>query len=281
MDKKEIRIKEANPEEVSKLMPFRTWCEVDKVLAAATESATLKQQKLGQQADTQIPPHLPKIVAASTLKLALADELNLPPPRPVSDRCKARLKILRRRSDRSISPQTEEEAEAWITYLRFVRRRESLSKLKIKEGDIVKTKDGELAEVSSIGQDGRVFFKGGRGFGTWPDLISVVARSDANSYSARKARQQAENVAARRNPPAGWSTAKSQDLSEFATVNVVSEDDITQLEVVITTAKDERPIQKFLEENEHLLTALLGRERTLLHPAKTPWIRVCARLHHW
>src|SRR5262249_16184090 len=86
-------------------------------------------------------------------------ELNLPAASPVSDRCKLRLKILRRRSDGSIYPQTEEEAEAWVTYLRLVRRRESLSKLKLDEGDIVKTKDGELAEVSSIGQDGRVFFK--------------------------------------------------------------------------------------------------------------------------
>jgi len=239
-------------------MAFRSWCEVDKVLAAATEPATSKQRELGQQANTHIPPQLPKIVAAAMLRLALAKELNLPAASPVSDRCKLRLKILRRRSDGSIYPQTEEEAEAWVTYLRLVRRRESLSKLKLDEGDIVKTKDGELAEVSSIGQDGRVFFKGGRGFGTWPDLISVIARSDDDSASAAKTRRQAENAASRRNTPAKWSTVKSMDLSEFATANVVSEDDIAQLEVVITTAEDERPIQKFLQENGHLLTALMG-----------------------
>jgi len=118
--------------------------------------------------------HMPRIVAAATLRLALAEELNLPAPRPISDRYKARLQILQRSSDPSISPQTEEEAEAWVTYLRLVRRRESLSRLKLHEGDIVETKAGEVAEVSSIGQDGRVSFKGGRGFGSWPDLISVV-----------------------------------------------------------------------------------------------------------
>jgi hypothetical protein len=52
--------------------------------------------------------------------------------------------------------------------------------------------------------------------------------------------------------------ARSQDLSEFSAANLVSEDDITELETLITTADDERPIQKFLEEHGYLLTALLG-----------------------
>lgn len=239
-------------------MPFKTWREADEALAASTGAVTPKQQELGKQADTLIAPHAPKIVAAVMLRLALAEELNLPPQRPVSDRYESRLQILRRPSDPSISPHTDEEAEAWVTYLRLVRRRESLSELKLNEGDVVETKSGDLAEVSSIGQDGRVFFKGGRGFGAWPDLISVVARRDDNSESATAARRRARNAAARRAQISAWSMAKSQDLSEFTTEDIVSEDDIAELESVITTAEDERPIQKFLEENGHLLTALLG-----------------------
>src|SRR5262245_50748167 len=182
-------------------MPFRTWCEADEELAAATGPATPKQQKLGELAGRPMPLHMPRIVAAATLRLALAEELNLPAPRPISDRYKARLQILQRSSDPSISPQTEEEAEAWVTYLRLVRRRETLSKLKLHEGDIVETKAADVAEVSSIGQDGRVFFKGGRGFGSWPDLISIVARRDEHSDSATEARRQAENAATRRHAP--------------------------------------------------------------------------------
>jgi hypothetical protein len=249
-------------------MPFRTWCEADKELAAATGSATPKQQELGEFAGRSVSPSMPRIVAAAMLRLALAEELNLSAPRPISDRYKARLQILQQSSDPSISPQTEEEAEAWVTYLRLVRRRESLAKLKLHEGDIVQTKDGEVAEVSSIGQDGRVFFRGGRGFGSWPDLISVVARRDEHSDSATEARRQAKNVATRRNASSGWSSAKSQDLSEFTTENIVSEDDIAELEAVITTSDDERPIQKFLEENRHLLTALLGGNDRYCLPQK-------------
>ena len=62
--------------------------------------------------------------------------------------------------------------------------------------------------------------------------------------------------------------AKRQDLSEFATENVVSEDDIAELENIITTAEDERPIQKFLEKNGHLLTALLGGNERYCLPQK-------------
>ena len=146
-----------------------------------------------------------------------------------------------------------------------MRRQENLSKLKLNEGDIVETRAGEVAEVSSIGQDGRVFFKGGRGFGSWPDLITVIARIDDDSESASKARIKAKNTAARHSINSEWSMAKSRELSEFSIKNVASEDDIAELEAVITAAENERPIQRFLEDNGHLITSLLGvRERYCL-----------------
>ncbi|HEX3551916.1 MAG TPA: Shedu anti-phage system protein SduA domain-containing protein [Thermoanaerobaculia bacterium] len=249
-------------------MSYKIWHEADETLAAATGTATPRQQELGEQADSLIPSYMPRIVAAATLRIALAQELNLPPPRPISDRSRARLQILQRQADPAISPQSEEEADAWVTYLRLVRRRESLSQLKLQEGDIVETKIGEVVEISSIGQDGRVFFKGGRGFGAWPDLISVVARRDENSDSAAEARRQAKNLAARHSASSGWSWAKSQDLSEFTTEDGISEVDIEELESVIATAEDERPIQKFLEENGHLLTTLLGGSERYCLPQK-------------
>ncbi len=235
-------------------MSFRSWREADEVLAAATGSVTPKQQELANFVDRPIPPHTPSLVAAATLRLALAQELALPANRPVSDRYREWLQILRRPSDPAISPQTEEEADAWVTYLRLVRRRESLSKLKLNEGDIVETNAGEVVEVSSIGQDGRVFFKGGRGFGAWPDLVSVVAPRDEYSDSATEARRLAENAAARRAAALTWSMARSHDLAEFAAENVLTENDIAELEAVITSAEDERPIQTFFSAQSTCLT---------------------------
>jgi hypothetical protein len=215
-------------------MSFRNWSEAVKELAKETILATPEQQKLGKVVGKLIPQGMPRIVAAATLRLTLAEELNIPPPRQITERYKRRLQILRGPSDAHISPKTEEEAEAWVMYLRFMRRQENLSKLKLSEGDVVETKYGEMAEVSSIGQDGRVFFKGGRGFCSWPDLITVVARIDDNSESARKARIKAKNTAARHATYSEWSMAKSRELSEFSINNVASEDDIAELEAVIT-----------------------------------------------
>lgn len=243
-------------------MTFTNWREAAEALAAATNAATPSQRKLAQHTGTPIPLYTPKIVASAMLRLSLTEELSLSISNFLSHRYEARIQGLRRRSDPAIEPQTDEEAVAWITYLRLVRRREAITRLKLEEGDAVETKDGELAEVSSIGYDGKVFFKGGRGFRAWPDLINMIARKNENSDSATLARQHARNMAALRQSPSDWSLAKRNDLSEFAAKNIISEDDITELEGVIMKAKDERPIQKFLEANQHLLTALLeGQER--------------------
>ncbi len=236
-------------------MPFRTWREACKVLAEATAAATQKQQELGEILGKRIPPDVPRVVAAAILRVALAEELNLQ-PQPVSYFSESRLKILHRK-DLPISPQNEDEAAAWISYLRLLGRLECLLELKLCEGDIVETYDGEVAEISSIGQDGRVIFKGGQGYGAWPDLISVIARASENSDSAKEARRQAENSAARRRARSEWSLAKEYDLSEFRTEVDLSEGAIEELETVIARADDERPIQEFLGENRHLLTALL------------------------
>jgi hypothetical protein len=246
-------------------MTFRTWSDAVKAIDGATGPATTKQLELARQAGVRIPNDIPKIVAAAKLRVALAEELNLPPARPFSDRYENRLDILHRPSDPPIAPQTEEEAYAWVEHLRLMRRRESLTELRINEGDVVKIKAGEVVQVSSIGPDGRVFFKGGLGSRAWPDVITVVARANDDSDVATEARREAANSTARRRSPSAWSLPRQADLSQFAIENEVSEDDIVELEAVITTAEDERPIQRFLEENGHVLTALLvGYERYCL-----------------
>jgi len=239
-------------------MTFRYWHEVEKVLAAATTCVTAEQHELGELAGINLPSNTPKVVAAALLRVALAEQLGLVPSNALTDRYEGRIEALRRVSDPAIAPKTDEEAEAWLLYLRLLRRRESLIRLKLEEGDVVETNDGTVAEISSIGEDGRVFFKGGRGFRAWPDTISLIARRDDDSQSARMAQQEARNTATRRASRADWSLARRNDLSEFAVENTVSEDDIIELENIIISANDERPIQKFLEKNPHLLTMLLG-----------------------
>src|SRR5262245_22082249 len=249
-------------------MLFASWSDAAAVLSAAAELVTPKQQILGKQAGISINPATPTIVAAARLRIALAEELALPAGRAVSDRRRSRIRQLRRSTDPPISPKTDEEAEAWVAYLRLVRRRERLMKLKLNAGDVVKTRDEEFAEVSSIDEDGRVHFKVRRGFRSWPDLISVVARKDDTSRASVRARTHAANAAARHTNPAVWSTAKSTELSAFLIRDRATQDDVDELESIITKAKDERPIQEFLNENRQLFAALLGGKEHYCLPLK-------------
>lgn len=229
------------------------------------QDPTTEQLQLAELAEVRIPDGSPKIVAAVKLRMALAEELHLPHASPLSDRHENRLHILHRSWDPPIDPDSDDEAYAWVEYLRLKRRRERLAELEINAGDVVKTKNGELAEVSSIGQDGRVFFKGGLGSRAWPDVVNLIARANDGSDGAAVARREAANSAARRRPPSAWSLPRQTDLSQFVIETVVSEDDIEELEAIISSANDERPIQRFLAENGHLLTTLLvGYERYCL-----------------
>jgi hypothetical protein len=116
--------------------------------------------------------------------------------------------------------------------------------------------------ISSIGEDGRVYFKGGRGFRAWPDQVSIVARADDVDEAAKQVRREAENSAAERSASLAWSIAKRQELSEFLIATRLSEADINELQHVISDANDERPIQQFLEQHPHLLSVLVnGQER--------------------
>ena len=115
-----------------------------------------------------------------------------------------------------------------------------------------------ISANATIGEDGRIFFKGGRGFGAWPDQVSIVVRCDDKTRKADAVRARAANMAALRGSPSEWTAAKSADLSKFRTSTIVTVDDITELESVITSATDEKPVQTFLDESPHVLTALLG-----------------------
>lgn len=73
-------------------MTFRTWSDAVNAINGATGPATTEQLELAQQAGVRIPADIPKIVAGAMLRIALAEELNLTPARPFSDRYENRLK---------------------------------------------------------------------------------------------------------------------------------------------------------------------------------------------
>ena len=211
-------------------MVYENWQKAVAAIESYTALVTNQQKELAGLARLTIPDETPQLVAAALLRSALTTELNLADPKPVSEYQHSLIEVLLQPGDIYFSPSSDIEATAWITHLRLVRRRECLEDTKLVQGDTVETINGEVAEVSSIADDGRVFFRGGKGFGAWPDQISVIARVGDRSKEARDARRQANNTAARLASRSDWSSVKMRDLREFVIENSVSKEDIADLE---------------------------------------------------
>lgn len=164
-------------------------------------------------------------------------------------------------------PCSFHEATIWINQLRLLRRASDLGRNKLQEGDLVRRSGSTSlppAIVSSVGDDGRIYFKGGLG-SAWPDQLTVLHRAAETSSAAEAARRTAENRASDRSVRASWSAAKHEELKRFAVRGDVHPDDIDELEGIIDTADNEQPIQEFLEKKPELLGLLLsGSDRYVL-----------------
>jgi len=241
-------------------MPVRSWQDAVAILDVAAGPATAKQLALAKISGISIDPTTPRIVAAAILRVSLQDSLATVVDRRPAERFEDWLVELRRDCDPAMKPANCEEARAWIEHLYIVQRREALADLQLREGDIVETSSGNLAEVSSITNKGKIYFKGGDGQCAWPDLVTVKARADDQSKSAIEMRARAANVVAHRRGKrlTRFSKAKHEALSDYEVTNTLTATEIDMFERVIEVARDERPIQRFLENHQHMLTALLG-----------------------
>jgi hypothetical protein len=251
-------------------MAHSSWKEADKSLDQSTQPFSEAQRALAKRIGKNLDEGTPGIVAGALLRTALATELKLPAAAEISEYHTSELEWLRQYATSTISPANDDEAHAWVDFLRLVRRRGCLKDLELTSGDVVRTILSDcLEEVASIGGDGRVYLKGGKSRGVWPDqIVKVEARASDDTDLARVAKVDAQNAAASRKASAKWSDARSQDLQEVSTAGQLQRSEISELEAVIAAAPDERPIQKYLQEHQHMLTALLGGKERFCMPQK-------------
>ncbi len=246
------------PTERRRSTPFRSWQEATTALTEASAPATREQLALADKIGIQISPTIPRVVAAATLRVALEPVTRNHITSAPVERFEEHLASLRHDSDPAVDAAHGEEASAWIEYLHLVRRREALARLRLCEGDIVTTPHHEVAQVSSIGADGRVYFRGGLGQSSWPDLVEVLARADDHSTAADSLRERAANMAAHRRQRAPFSAVKAAALSDYAVTGIPTIAEIDEFERLVDGAEDERPIQRFLSDHQHMLACLLG-----------------------
>jgi hypothetical protein len=187
------------------------------------------------------------------------------------------------------TPTTRATASSWIDVLLARRALEALKAQKPAAGDIVvewRHSDGrqwphELPPerrriVASVGEDGMVYFRGGGGRRAPAFRIDVIYRADDVSQPAQEARHLAEREASTR----VWALRRNEALSAekwqrlrrwHVDERALTAHDVDRLRGVVNTAEDEAPIQMFLQENPHVLAALLTG-------AQGRWIRPQVKL---
>jgi hypothetical protein len=242
-------------------MAFPDWTEAVVALDAMTSSATEQQRLIGSRIGIHIPDSIPEIVAAARLQTTVAAELRLPASAPATERQIELLGDLASSQANIAPPHDQREADSWITYLRLRTRRDALVKLELYAGDVVAFAGYEeevLAEVSTIGVFGRVNFKGGMGWGAWPDLVEVRCRVTDTTPEAQRLRAKAATQRAGRMRTDSWSLAKRAELRPFEVETALTRADVELLEQTIDRAADEKPIQKLFAERPQLLAAVLG-----------------------
>ncbi len=243
-------------------MVFRRWQEATQSIIELTGRCTPEQLAIASAAGLRMRSALPRLVAAARLRQHLHPSLGTDPPRPVHPYQRDVLAEL------ALEPQKREpkcdtaaEADAWIQYLRLRLRSRMLRRLRLCEGDIIRRSmadPDEVDAVSSIGGDGRVYLRGGKGARAWPDTLTMVARSADKSAHAAEWRRKAANRAAQRAHGESWSSAKAAMLEPYAVADGITESDIEELRDIVESAKDERPLQQFIEDHPTVLASLLG-----------------------
>lgn len=247
---------------------FSKWQDAVKSIKKLMRPRTESQAELAKHCGLNIKEREPEILLAARLKEAFANELcineQIDPNNLIFEYLAYLAKSAGRKNIPSITSRSL--AEAWVYYLQLSIRKSALINLKIVAGDIVETARGP-AEVCSIGHDGCVYFRGGRGLRAWPDTIAVKERNSSEAETSL--RKIVRSEAAKRSQVKDWSIAKSKDLKPFElrpTSMTSTEIAIEEFELILDKATDERPLQDVLEKHPYILGALLGRTPRYIIP---------------
>lgn len=248
-------------------MTRNNWRDAVADIQQTARPTTTRQHQLATIAGLALPQDLPQLVAAARLQAALGADIGSIDKFDMNGLQQEILAALETPSFRvTTPPEDRTEADAWIAVLRLKRRQEALETLALMAGDIVELGGADqVYEVSSIGSNGRVYFKGSTSGGAWPDQLTVLCREADDTEQARDLKRKAANSVALRARADAWTLAKRSELLRFEVNAPLTLQTVEELQRVIDSAQDERPIQVFIEKHPETLAALLGgRDRFVL-----------------
>ena len=240
-------------------MTFTSWQDAVAAIRVSISPCDDEQRALASSLGVGMPESVPRIVAVARAQTTIAHRLGLSPVRSSEIRLGQLAELAEEASHATPNPATAAETQAWIDYFYLRQRLRALVRLRLTKGDVVQrgSFSSQFDAVASIGEDGIVYFAGGRAR-AWPDQLTVVARSSDHSPQAEDARRIAANRASNRSTADSWSIAKHQSLRAYAVEGDLSYSDLLDLQEVIESARDERPIQELLQTRPQLIASLVS-----------------------
>jgi hypothetical protein len=185
-------------------MTHADWRDAIQSISEQLGTVTEEQRNLARLHGVELKEEMPRTVAAVALRSALRGPLCVDADREPSD---GQLEFLDDLSEyleiERPSPDSYQEASAWIEVLSARRAIDALQRLELRQGDVVQLAgdEGAFAVVSSIGSDGTVFFAHGRRLPA--HRLEMVARTSDQSELAKRAREQAANLRQAASPRPG------------------------------------------------------------------------------
>lgn len=243
-------------------MPHRSWQEAAAVLRDRCAPAGDDQRELARTVGLELPGRVPAVVAAALVQDHLAEPLRLGKMDPVTDGQAEYLQdLIDAVGARRPRPRNRVLASAWIHVLESRRALKALQKLKPQPGDVISHEfhPDEIGEVVSISDDGRINIAGPGGRGIPAHLAHVQARGSETGLRAQDLRRKAKNRRAlRARTPGPPSPATIGVLKPHRVDRFAGSAEVALLRDAIDSARDERPVQKCLENYPGLLARIAG-----------------------
>ncbi len=241
------------------------WEQLAERFETLTAGPTAKQQQTAASLQITLGDEIPASVASVILQETIRDEVF--ECSPTVDGIPNRLVELENELDLEhavLRTGTRAELRAWYAARYLLKTARGLRALQPEPGDVVQTHLGQRI-ISSVGDDGGIHFKGrGR---SWPNYVTVVARTGSPGYEAVLARTQAALRNATVVTAANF--AKFAPLQQYVVKSTVpSPEAVRALEEMLDLGEHyEEPLQQLLTAEPALLACLvLGNWRTYVIP---------------
>lgn len=245
-------------------MVRQNWKDAYAALRARSGSVDGEQLALASQLKLRLSSRLPATVAAVLIRERLAGPLRAAPPtEPSHGQLEYLSDLLEWLEIRRPTPtDTQQQVSAWLEVLELRRAAKALRDLRPAPGDIVipinqPEEPGEVVSISD--HDGRINLAGPGGRGLRPHEIHIEARANDSSREASDARRLAANRAALRGGTADMpSQEKIAHLRPHRVTGSLEPSVLVNLERTVDDARDEKPIQVFIQRHPQVLAALCG-----------------------